>query len=278
MSQRLFRMRPSRCLIPLLLCAVALVLGCGGSNHKNTNRASTAAPSRSNTNNGITIQLVPSGTAQGPGGTPAGFAFAPTPVPTCGPSDLLVLVDKSHALPPEYVPPDLVTVRADIASPGAPIAVQLRKEAADALARMIADARTQGIYLLAQSAYRSYDYQAQVYNNEVQTFGQAKADSESARPGHSEHQLGTAVDFTTRTLQYDLNDSFATTPEGRWLAQHAADYGFVLSYPQGKESVTGYVYEPWHYRYIGVQAAKEFVASGLTLNQWLAQHQAPCAP
>jgi|SRR5579875_1029794 len=258
---------------PVFLCAASLALllvaGCGGG-HKNTN-------ANKSTNSGVTIQVAPNGSSTRPAGGATIAAASPTPAPICGPTDLLFLVDKDHALPPDYVPPDLVTVRAQDASPGAPTTVQLRKEAADALSQMLADARAQSINLLAQSGYRSYQYQVQVYGNEVQTYGQAQADRESARPGHSEHQLGLAIDFTTRALGYDLNDSFAATPEGRWLAQNAVRYGFVLSYPQGKENITGYMYEPWHYRYIGVDAAQKFVASGLTLNQWLAQHQQPCS-
>src|SRR5579883_3118115 len=97
MIQRRFHTRPSRYVIPLLLCVTAFAIGCGGSHHKNANtgtRASTVPPSRANMNNGITIELVPSATVQAPGG----FGFAPTPVPTCGPSDLLVLVDKAHEI------------------------------------------------------------------------------------------------------------------------------------------------------------------------------------
>ena len=255
---------------PLFVFTVLLLAGCGAS-HKNS-----TAKTGSSTSNGVTIGIVPSASAtQSTGGAHA--LASPTPAAACGPSDILFLVDKDHALPPDYVPPDLVTVRAPDASPGAPTTVQLRKVAADAMTQMLTDARAQSINLLAQSGYRSYDYQAQVYGNEVQTFGQAKADSESARPGHSEHQLGLAMDFTTRALGYDLNDSFAATPEGRWLAQSAARYGFVLSYPQGKDALTGYTYEPWHYRYIGVDATQKFLASGQTLNQWLAQHQQPCS-
>jgi D-alanyl-D-alanine carboxypeptidase len=251
---------------PVLLLALLLLAGCGASQKKNT---------ATNSGNGVTIRLVPSASATVPA---AGVALgSPTPAPACAPSDILFLVDKDHALPPDYAPPDLVTVRAPDASPGAPTTVQLRKVAADAMTQMLTDARAQSINLLAQSGYRSYEYQAQVYGNEVQTFGQTQADRESARPGHSEHQLGLAMDFTTRALGYDLNNSFAATPEGRWLAQNAARYGFVLSYPQDKEAITGYTYEPWHYRYIGVDAAQKFLASGLALNQWLGQHQQPCS-
>lgn len=257
----------------LALCAaLALITACGGSKHKNN------APPTVQISSGPVI----TNNSGGAGGSSRGgspfSATPPTPAPTCGPTDVLLLVDKNHALPPDYVPPDLVTVKTLDASPAAPSTVQLRKEAADALSKMLADARSQGIYLLAQSGYRSYDYQAKVYNAEVQNYGQSQADRESAHPGHSEHQTGLAMDFTTKALGYDLNESFAATPEGKWLAQSAVKYGFVLSYPQGQEGITGYLYEPWHYRYIGVAAAQKFAASGLALNKWLETRQVGCQP
>src|SRR5579883_3217527 len=168
----------------------------------------------------------------------AGFvAASPMAVATCPPDSLLRLVDKDIELPPDYVPPDLVQIAAIDASPDAPEVLKLRKEANDSLHQMLDAARGQGVFLLVQSSYRSYDDQAKVYSDEVRTVGQAQADRESARPGHSEHQLGLAVDFTTRRLNFDLDVAFATTAEGRWLAQNAAQYGWVLSYPEGKEDV-----------------------------------------
>jgi D-alanyl-D-alanine carboxypeptidase len=189
---------------------------------------------------------------------------------------LLRLVDKDLSLPPEYVPPDLVQVQTLDASPNTAGVLRLRKEASDNLHSMLDEARRQNVFLLAQSTYRSYEDQARVYQDEVRTVGQAQADRESARPGHSEHQLGLAEDFTSRRINFDLNDTFAATAEGRWLAQNAATYGWVLSYPEGKEDVTGYEYEPWHFRYVGVETAKAVVQSGLTLTEWLRAHQAPC--
>ncbi|HLG71614.1 MAG TPA: M15 family metallopeptidase [Chloroflexota bacterium] len=207
----------------------------------------------------------------------AGFvAASPMAVATCPPDSLLRLVDKDIELPPDYVPPDLVQIAAIDASPDAPEVLKLRKEANDSLHQMLDAARGQGVFLLVQSSYRSYDDQAKVYSDEVRTVGQAQADRESARPGHSEHQLGLAVDFTTRRLNFDLDVAFATTAEGRWLAQNAAQYGWVLSYPDGKEDITGYEYEPWHYRYVGVAVAQAIVQSGQTATEWLRARQAGC--
>jgi D-alanyl-D-alanine carboxypeptidase len=111
-------------------------------------------------------------------------------------------------------------------------------------------ARADGAPLLYSSSYRSYDYQAEVYARAVEKDGQAQADRESARPGSSQHQLGTVIDFGS------ITDAFAGTKQGRWLAAHAWEYGFSLSYPDGYEPVTGYKHESWHYRYITKPAAR----------------------
>jgi D-alanyl-D-alanine carboxypeptidase len=170
------------------------------------------------------------------------------------PAELLVLVDKRHPLPSDYAPPDLVSLSAY------PLSVsredlELRKSIMTAVLDMAAAARGAGAALLFSSAYRSFEYQKSVYEREVREYGQAVADRESARPGASQHQLGTAVDFGS------ITDAFANTMAGKWLAVHAGDYGFSLSYPQGFEEITGYRYESWHYRYItkpGARLQKEF--------------------
>jgi D-alanyl-D-alanine carboxypeptidase len=109
-------------------------------------------------------------------------------------------------------------------------------------------ARKDGVTLLASSTYRSYDYQVTVYNRAVKTMGQAEADRESARPGTSQHQLGTVVDFGS------ISDAFARTNAGRWIAAHGAAYGWSLSFPDGYENATGYQWESWHWRYLGTAA------------------------
>lgn len=113
------------------------------------------------------------------------------------------------------------------------------------------------------SGYRSYDYQASLYNNYVAMDGQAAADRYSARPGYSEHQTGLAFDIGK------LDQNYGDTPAGQWLAQHAHEYGFIIRYPQGKEHVTGYMYEPWHVRYLGASLASDVYMSGLTLEEYL---------
>ena len=159
------------------------------------------------------------------------------------PSSFFVLVDKSHTLPPDFAPDDLVNLKAY------PLTVSwgdilLRKAILPAVLEMTSAAKAHGIALTYSSGYRSFEYQTYVYAREVKTYGQEMADRESARPGASQHQLGTAIDFGS------ITDAFAETRAGRWLVAHAWEYGFSLSYPQGYERITGYRYESWHYRFI----------------------------
>jgi D-alanyl-D-alanine carboxypeptidase len=165
--------------------------------------------------------------------------------------DLLRLVDKSHPLPAEYEPDDLVELdtlanRLDLSRAGH----RLRAVVLPDLFSMVDDARGDGVTLLISSAYRSYDYQVGIYNYWVEELGQEEADRTSARPGTSQHQLGTVIDFGC------ICDEFADSTAGRWMAQNAWRYGFSLSYPDGFEWMTGYTYESWHYRYIGKVAAR----------------------
>ena len=165
------------------------------------------------------------------------------------PADLLVLVDKTHLLPSDAVPPDLVSL-GDYRLSVSRNDLQLRKSIMPAVLAMDSAARAAGAPLLYSSSYRSYDYQAEVYARAVQQDGQAQADRESARPGASQHQLGTVIDFGS------ITEAFADTKQGKWLAAHAWEYGFSLSYPDAYESVTGYMHESWHYRYITKPAAR----------------------
>jgi D-alanyl-D-alanine carboxypeptidase len=161
---------------------------------------------------------------------------------------LRFLVDKQHPLPPDYEPDDLCVL-----SPAnyrvSRAGLMLRKAAADSLEEMASAARADGVMLVASSAYRSYDYQEELYSRNVRQMGQAAADRESARPGHSQHQTGLVVDFGS------IDDSFAATPAGKWMAANASRFGWSLSYPEGYEQLTGYRWESWHYRYVGKDLA-----------------------
>jgi D-alanyl-D-alanine carboxypeptidase len=155
------------------------------------------------------------------------------------------LVDKGHALPAGYEPGDLVELKSGGSYLVNKRGMLLRRAAADSLEEMAAAAGSQGISLLVSSAYRSHDYQVEVYNRIVKEMGQAAADRESARPGRSQHQTGLAADFGS------IDDSFAETAAGRWMAANAGRFGWSLSFPDGYEDVTGYRWESWHYRYVG---------------------------
>lgn len=164
-------------------------------------------------------------------------------------SNLLMLVDKRNSLAKDYVPADLVALGESKSYTCGRAGMQLRASAEEALEKMAKAALREGITLVVSSAYRSFDYQKTVYERNVRELGQAAADRESARPGTSQHQLGTAADFGS------ITDAFAETRAGKWLAENAESYGWSLSFPQGYEAVTGYRWESWHYRYIGPEAA-----------------------
>lgn len=168
-----------------------------------------------------------------------------------------------------YVPADLEDLGSSYSirsgEPG-----MLRHEAAAAFRRMVTAAAADGVTIRLVSGYRSCWTQRVVFENHVLTMGLEQAQRFSARPGQSEHQLGLAADIGGPSTDYSLTQSFGETSEGAWLRQNAWNFGFVLSYPDGKESVTGYAYEPWHWRFIGDwKLAREFNNSGKTLYAWL---------
>lgn len=189
----------------------------------------------------------------------------PTPVQT-DPDQvgLLTLVDKQHSLPSDYVPPGVISITADYVAPG--YTARLRSDVMTALTEML-DAS--GFDIRVVSGYRSYSEQVTTFNYWVSVLGYDEAVRVSAMAGHSEHQLGSTVDLGTADYGWDLTEGFGATSPGQWLQAHAHTYGFALSYPDGVESVTGYAYEPWHFRYIGVSKAAAWKVSGLTLNQYL---------
>ncbi len=173
----------------------------------------------------------------------------------CG--DILAPLDKQHRLESTCSPSDLVAVAGG---------TMLRAEAAGAFGEMLAAAKSAGFTLYANSAYRSYSEQASTYQFWVNTQGKEYADRTSARAGHSEHQLGTTADVAARGLELE---NFSGTPEAAWIAANSYKFGFIVSYPDGKESITGYAPEPWHVRYVGKDTAQKVRGSGLTLHEYL---------
>lgn len=157
----------------------------------------------------------------------------------------ILVVNKTYSLPSDYNPGGLI------------------QECSSQFELLRQGAAEDGINIYLSSGFRSYDCQKQLYSGYVSYYGQEKADTFSARPGHSEHQTGMAIDCNI------VNDSFIDTPEAIWLAEHCYEYGFIIRYPQGKESITGYKYEPWHIRYVGIDNAEDIYNSGLTLEEYL---------
>lgn len=155
----------------------------------------------------------------------------------------ILLVNKRHPLPPSF---------------GA-----LDPEAAAALERLQAAAANAGYSIPTLSGFRTYEYQVSLYNSYVERDGQEAADTYSARPGFSEHQTGMVFDVG------EIDDYYGETPAGTWLREHCHEFGFIIRYPQGKEQITGYMYEPWHIRYVGKEAAAQIYQKGITLEEYL---------
>ena len=163
---------------------------------------------------------------------------------------LFFLIDKKHTASSSYVPKDLVSLEKNSLFDLNKAGMKIRPEAYSALNEMAQAALNDGIRLLVSSAYRSYSYQENLFNYWVSVDGLEEAERESARPGTSQHQLGTAVDFGS------ISDDFDKTQMGQWVYKNAADYGWSLSFPKGYEDVTGYRWECWHFRYIGKNACR----------------------
>ena len=156
----------------------------------------------------------------------------------------ILVVNKTYGLPASYNPGVDATAKS-------------------ALDAMIAGAEKDGIKLWVESGFRSWDLQTTIYTNYVSREGQTAADRYSARPGHSEHQTGLAFDMNS------FDQAFGSTPEGMWLSEHSWEYGFHMRYPKDKEDITGFMYEPWHVRYLGYELAKTLHESGQVLEEYL---------
>ncbi|EFW36360.1 serine-type D-Ala-D-Ala carboxypeptidase [Treponema phagedenis F0421] len=163
---------------------------------------------------------------------------------------LLILVDKHHPLPDGYTPKNLVALTNTRAYAINRSDLSLTKTAEEALHIMARAARKDGVTLLVSSSYRSYLYQVNLFARYVRESGEKAAERFSARPGTSQHQLGTVVDFGS------ITNEFANTRAGKWMEAHAGNYGWSLSFPKDYETVTGYVWESWHFRYIGIKACR----------------------
>jgi zinc D-Ala-D-Ala carboxypeptidase len=185
------------------------------------------------------------------------------------PSNIMALVNKNYALPNNYIPNDLV--RPNVAFSFSDQKLEkglIRQVAATALEKMFADAKNSGIELYAVSGYRSFIRQKTLFDAEINKVGKEKAIQAVAYPGSSEHQTGLALDIASKSTNLDLTEGFAQTKEGKWLAENAHRFGFILRYPKGKEGITIYEYEPWHFRYVGVKAATIIYKHKWTLEEY----------
>ncbi|OZM58208.1 hypothetical protein CIB95_01135 [Lottiidibacillus patelloidae] len=183
--------------------------------------------------------------------------------------DLLILVNKYRKLPSDYVPDQLVIPNVPFSFEGYDMKKQMHKVAAEALERLFQRAKEEGIELYALSGYRSYKRQEAIFNYNAKKFGEKEANTSSAKPGHSEHQTGLAMDITSVSVAFALKQSFGDTIEGKWLAENVFKFGFIIRYPKQKEEITGYIYEPWHIRYVGIEAATAIMNNSITLEEYL---------
>ncbi len=231
---------------------------------------------------GAALLLGTAGLAQAsaPEPAPPGSAEA---LPACQVADRVVaadpltdartlLLDLTWRLPPGWMPPDLV----DVSAAGFEGAFELRSIVIDDLSALREAAEAAGVHLAIQSAYRSETYQERVHRGWIDALGPERAAAVSARPGHSEHQLGTALDLRSAAgpPAWDLDD-WSDTPEGAWVNQNAHRYGFVLSYPRDARELACYDHEPWHLRWVGIDVAAAVRAEGVPLRVWLIRTHPP---
>ena len=178
---------------------------------------------------------------------------------------ILMIVNKHHYLDESYNPDDLVTMPLSVAFKGKKIISEVN----EAFIKLCKDAKSENLTIVANSTYRDFNYQSSLYKRYKNNKGQIYADNYAARPGYSEHQTGLAIDVST--LKSTMDD-FEETKEYKWLIKNAYKYGFILRYPKDKEDITGYNYESWHYRYVGVEAAKIIHEENITFDEYYAYY------
>ncbi|MDR6998862.1 M15 family metallopeptidase [Neobacillus niacini] len=251
------------------VCSLFLTVslaGCGSfgqnaeQNSKETNPPKTeqTTPPKSNSNNGTSQE---SESTKKPKGDSIQTVSNPESIP--------VLVNKQNKLPDNYNPKDLVFTKVDfVGAPENSDKRKMRKEAADALQKLFDGAKKDGLTFLGVSAYRSHATQVALFNTYVKRDGYEKARTYSALPGTSEHETGLAIDVTGGDGRCAASDCFGGTKEAVWLEKHVAEYGFIIRYPKGKDSITGYQYEPWHIRYVGKEIATKIMSKGISLEEY----------
>lgn len=183
--------------------------------------------------------------------------------------DILILVNKEKSISSQYVPKNLTEPDVLFSFEEDLPKRKIRTKAAIALEEMFNSAKKDKINLYATSGYRSYNRQKIIFDYRANQRGEEVANQTTARPGESEHQTGLAMDITSRSANFGLTQYFGETKEGKWVKENSWNFGFIIRYPKGKEHITGYTYEPWHLRYVGVDAAKYIYENNITLEEYL---------
>ncbi len=187
--------------------------------------------------------------------------------------DILILVNKKHPVNALFTPNFLVTPAIPYKKPIKLEKTKMVCQAAISLTAMIKESRLDGMSIIGISAYRSYETQRNIFLRSVMKKGLRHAEQYIALPGYSEHQTGLAIDVSSPDCSFELDEAFAGTKEYGWIKKHAHLYGYIIRYPKGKEEITGYAYEPWHIRYVGVEAATLIHDKGITLEEYLLETQ-----
>ena len=199
---------------------------------------------------------------------PTEIPWTPATEMDLDPSSITVFVNKEYALPKDYVPEDMIVPDILFDIDGIDERKLLRREAAIALEQLFAAASEDGYTLYGVSGYRSYTRQETIFKNNIVKKGKNHTLKYSAVPGTSEHQTGLSIDVSTKEMKFRLVTTFANSPEGKWLANHAHYFGYIVRYPKNRSNVTGYAYEPWHIRYVGKDLAKYLYMNDLTLEEY----------
>ncbi|GGI44169.1 hypothetical protein GCM10008018_05760 [Paenibacillus marchantiophytorum] len=267
-----------------LFVALSIVTGCSSKSESTPTLSPATSPTTQATATSTASSPSPSATTAAsatPKTTPkatAGAVASPiaSPAPSkngdiqvvAKPESVTVLVNKMNSLPSSYEPTDLVYPDIPFIFAEKIEKRKMRSTAAKAIEKLVAGAEKDGIHLAGVSAYRSYATQKSVFQRYVLKDGEEKAKTYSAVPGTSEHETGLAIDVTGSDGKCAAEDCFGGTKEANWLEKHAAEYGFIIRYPKGKSAITGYQYEPWHIRYVGVDVSKDIEAKKVTMEEY----------
>lgn len=199
---------------------------------------------------------------------PGGTSWTPASDMDLDPKSFTVYVNKEYSLPTDYVPLDLVVPNINFEPDASGERTFMQKKAAQAIENLFAAALEDDCALYAISGYRSYERQKEIFQNNIIFRGKKHTLKYSAAPGTSEHQTGLSMDVSSKSINYKLSTSFAYSSEGKWLADNAYKFGFIIRYPKNQIDLTGYAYEPWHIRYVGEDLAAYLYTKDITLDEY----------